>query len=146
MEKKIIIATRIKYDNNFGKCLNILRFLDSEDENKNGFSVKRFYIVSNVKTDDNRINSIEFDEKIKIIFNKDPISPTAFNKVIEKIKEDDAHLLTFSKEVELRPKHIKEMIQRIDSDPNLLVVGYKLEDNILNEKERESYYGGKTKM
>lgn len=130
---KIVLATRTKLDG-LVSCIERIRSLDSN-------IIAKSYIVCNLRTRDKRFNNIRLDN-IEVVFDEKPTRPTAFNKVIYKMKESkyDNHFLTFSREVELRDKDIKEMLREIKGqDDNVIVVGYTLKDNVLSDEERKLY-------
>lgn len=132
-EIKIVLATRID-KNGYDGCIKELkeRFTDSK-------YIKKIYILcdlyKNIFTNENIIFETIFDMK--------PIRQTAFNKVIvelNKNKEEQHHLLTFSKEVEFQQEHINKMINELENDEEkIIVVGYRLKDNILSDDEIKSY-------
>lgn len=131
MEKdKIVIATRTEKDG-LEECkekmINLLKHK----------LVAKAYIIYD-KED-------SCPDGIKILVNKKPSTKptreTAFNQVIEELREDKSkaqyHLLTFSKEVELDDKNIDRMISEIRT--GVIVVGYRLFDNVLSEKESKQF-------
>ncbi|MBU3924818.1 hypothetical protein KJ575_00220 [Patescibacteria group bacterium] len=130
---KIILATRTD-KNSYEKCLK-----DIEHRFVNNQSIEKIFIICDQNIPDTESG------KIKTIFDLNPTRQTAFNLVIEKLREDQNnkfHLLTFSKEVGLQNKYIDKMIKIIDDSDNLIVVGYRLKDNILNDSEVKLYSNG----
>jgi len=129
--KEVILATRAD-DKSYEACIKELekRFIKSNSK------ISKIYIVCN-------LNKIDFDIggiPVAVIFDNDPIRPCAFNKVIERLnddKETQHHLLTFSKEVELKNENIERMAELIDD--KTIVVGYCFKDNILDDQEAKLY-------
>jgi len=135
--EKVILATRTKTKN----VEELNAFVEKLEKEFGRYDViEKIYVICN-----------QNEEKIKIkkgncevIYednNKDPIRPTAFNVVLKKMKDDRKngkyHLLTYSKEVDLREENIVEMINEIEKDKNnLIVVGYRLRDNVLSPEEQ----------
>lgn len=131
--QKIILATRTD-KNSYKECLEDIkqRFIDNQ-------SIEKIFIICDQNISDNRI------DKIKTIFDLNPTRQTAFNLVIKELnknKDKKFHLLTFSKEVDLQDKDIDEMIETIEDNTNLIVAGYRLKDNILNDSEKKLYSNG----
>jgi len=137
---KIALATRTKKDG-FDDCKKQLEklFIDST-------TIEKIYIICDCYKDIFKIGKIE----CKVLLNQEPIGPTAFNSVIDELnkeknnKKEKYHLLTYSKEVELQNKDIDEMINAIENEEKgiLIVVGYRLRDNVLSDKEFELYANG----
>jgi hypothetical protein len=131
-EDKIILATRV-YKDNYEVCKSkLLSF-----SNKN---IAGFYIICDLQKKPFKENGKYFN----VIFDSNPIRPTAFNLVIDELNKDKInqyHLLTFSQEVELEDENIETMIKELKED--LIVVGYRLRDNVLSDKELELYSNGK---
>ncbi|MEK7143048.1 MAG: hypothetical protein AAB785_02460 [Patescibacteria group bacterium] len=80
------------------------------------------------------------------IYDKEPTSAISLNLAIKKIKEiyannksEKKYFIIASKEVELQPENIDNLVEYIDSDKDVLVVGYKLKDNILTDKEYKTF-------
>lgn len=140
---KIILATRTKKEN-FVDCKKKLEKLFNK--NNTIETIEKIYIICDSEEDSFNIGNI----KCNVLFNREPIGPTAFNSVIDELnkeKEDtkkNYHLLTYSKEVGLKQTDIKMLITEINSNSDLLVVGYKFEitDEKLNN-ELEGYYHNK---
>ncbi|MDD4938059.1 MAG: hypothetical protein PHX34_03545 [Candidatus Shapirobacteria bacterium] len=136
--KKIILATRTKGgEKDFKECV---KKLDIRFERDN--FIKNYYIISDWET---KKNFEEIKDSVYKIYDKNPIRPTAFNDVLKQLNENkdekgEFHLLTYSKEVDLREENIKRMIEEIEKEEDrLIVVGYRLKDNVLNNEERLSY-------
>lgn len=136
---KIILATRTKKDG-FDACVKKL-----EELCRNNNAIEKIYIICDLhKPLLTKIGSI----KCEIIFDIDPIKPTAFNLILKKLQVNKktikrCHLLTYSKEVELINDDIDEMIRTIEDKKNkLIVVGYRLKDNVLSDQERKMYANG----
>lgn len=136
--RKVILVTRTD-KKDFDKCQVILkeRFRESN-------LIKKIYIICDDKNKKGfRIGIIECE----VIFDNDkkPTRPTSFNLVIEELNKDKNkknkyHLLTYSKEVDLRKENIEKMIKEIENDKDhLIVVGYRLRDNVLSPEEQSSY-------
>lgn len=139
----IVVATRT-YSNQLDECKRSFeKIVPKIGVNK--YNIERFYIIADVQTrDDERQEPINKNIPLDILFDLNPTRATSFNLVLEILRNDkDAeqkHLLVFSKEVELRPQDIDEMLKVIESEPEkMIVVGFKLKDNVLSEKERSDY-------
>ena len=130
MKPRIVLATRTTKDG-FDACKKQL-----DEYFRNNDVIKKIYIICNSYKDTFKIGKIE----CRVLFNQEPIGPTAFNSVIDELnyekddKKEDYYLLTYSKEVKLLNTNIDEMIKKIKTNKNLLVVGYKFE--IVDEKGR----------
>ena len=132
-KNKIIIATRTD-NKGFDKCVKELKRLSKIN------LVFKSYIICNSHE---KINS-----KIEVISDSDPICMTAFNVVIKKLNDElknnknKYHLLTFSKEVDLKKKNIERMAEETEKEKEIIVVGYRLKGDILSEKEYKQFANG----
>lgn len=140
-ENKIVIATRTD-DKGFDECVKKLKKLSKINAVKN--AVFKSYIICN------RNGKINNEIYLIADSEKDPTRATSFNLVIDKLNnelkknENEYHLLTFSKEVELHEENIKRMINEIE-EKKIIVVGYRLMDNILSKKEYKQFANGNDK-
>lgn len=135
--EKIILATRTTKDE-LSKCIKTL-----ENLCRNSNVIKKIYIISNDdKTYIRKVGNID----CKIIFDPNPNKPTAFNLVINELKKSKKakyHLFTYSKEVKIENYNLDKMIKAIERNPQkLIVVGYRLRDNILTDQERKIFMNG----
>ena len=129
---KIVLATRTTKDG-YNDCIKGLeRFKDNSN-------IEKIYIICNLRKRIFKIGNINH----QLLFDENPIRQTSFNRVIEKLNKNKSkqyHLLTFSKEVGLRNEDIEKMINTLRN--NLIVVGYRLKDNILSGEELRLYTNG----
>jgi hypothetical protein len=133
-EEKIILATRTK-SNSYDDCIEGIKARFNKDFGK----ISSICIVC----DSNKKNFDIEGIPVEVVFNKDPIKACAFNSVIDKLNKECSehhHLLTFSKEVDLKAENIEKMISEIKE--NIIVAGYRLKDNILGETEANIYANG----
>lgn len=131
----ITFITRTK-DAEYEKCLEWFKKFTQSDV------IDNFIIISNLRKIDSDING----KKLFNIYDKNPTSAESLNSAIQKLKEiylnnkpEKNYFIVASKEVELQPKNIDVLIKNIDSNKNILVVGYKLKDNILSDKEYNTF-------
>lgn len=133
---KIILATRTDKDD----------LVECKEKLANKFGeipfIKQIYIVCNQKKNNKfQLGNVPGE----IIPDGEPLLPTAFNGVLKKLnenKEERYHFLAYSKEVDLREKNIEKMIEEVESDEDLIAVGYHLRDNVLSDKEQLLYERG----
>ncbi len=147
-KNKIVIATRNKdkenCNENFKECVKKLKELSKSS------SVFRSYIICDLDKKKAKEIINEKNSKVEIIYNSDPICMTAFNSAIKELNDklkknkegNKYHLLTFSKEVELWEENIEKMIEEIEEKREIIVVGYRLMDNVLSEEECEQFANG----
>ena len=140
----IVIATST-YGEGYDECVKKLEGLLKTN------SISKGYIICDLDNKKLEEEGKKEDSKIKVIFDKKPIRATAFNLVIDELNKDENkgnkyHLLTFSKEVELREENIERMIKEIEKKEELkeelIVVGYRLIDNVLSEEECGQFANG----
>lgn len=137
-KSKIVVGTRTKKEN-YEECFEKMQKFEDCDY------ISRIYIICNLQKE------IKGHDKIKIVYDSDPIRQCAFNLIIDKLRQskdakNEYHFLAYSKEVELEEKNIEEMIREIDrNSKNLIVAGYKLEDNILSKEEQNIFSNGDQK-
>lgn len=130
---KIVLATRTD-KNNYDSCIEELseRFANSKN-------IEKIYILCDLHKNSFTSRGIIFET----IFDIAPTRQTAFNRVIKELrknKEKQYHLLTFSKEVNFKQKHITKMIEGLKSNEvKMIVIGYRLKDNVLNDNEIRLY-------
>lgn len=132
---KIILATRTDKDS-YEECLK-----DFEQRFANNQSIEKIFITCDIQKQPFKKGNIDYE----IIFDPKPIRATAFNLVIEKLKEkqnNKFHLLTFSKEVELHKENIERMIKEVEEKKELIVIGHRLIDNVLSGEECEQFANG----
>lgn len=142
-ENNIVLATRTTQDS-YDDCISNLKKLVKDNN-----LIERIYIICNLRVKTFKIENIDCE----VIFDTSPNRPTAFNLVINDLNEklnknnnSKYHLLTYSKEVDLRLNNIVEMVETLENnDKTLIVVGYRLKDNILKDKEFEIYANGNYK-
>ncbi len=135
---KVVLATRTKLDG-FDLCIQKLenQFAGSND-------IAKFYIVCNKRPSQ---DSLLVDGKpCEIVFDLNPTRPTSFNLVLNKMRKNSKerfHLFTYSKEVDITNKNVEDALKSLEEGKNkTIVVGYRLEDNILSENERKIYANG----
>lgn len=97
------------------------------------------YIISNFKHKDYMLKIKNKLICVQVVKDENPTGPTSINTVLNKIKiktpeEKPDAFLVCSKEVRLKKKHIKILIDEIKSNENFLVVGYKFK--IVNKTGR----------
>ncbi len=149
-KNKIAIATRT-YNDGYEECVKKLKELFKINSISKDYIISKGYIICDL--DDKKLEeeNKKEDSKIKVIFDKKPTRATAFNLVIKKLNDEldkdenkgnKYHLLTFSKEVELREENIERMIEEIEKKKELIVVGYRLMDNVLSEEECGQFANG----
>ncbi len=137
---KIVLATRTD-KNSFALCKKII-----EERFSKCKTIQKIYFICD---SDNNISNIG-NIACKVLLHQYPTGPTAFNSVIYELnkekKEDKSnffHLLTYSKEVKLQYAEIDNMIKALENDKDkLIVVGYKLRDNVLSDRELRLYSNG----
>jgi len=111
--------------------------------------IQDIYILSNFEDHDCTMSSIQ----VIAVKDEDPTSPISINTVLNAVKDSKKNPDTFlvsSKEVGLKKKHIKALIEELNKNKNLLVVGYKFEiineSDVIDEKlnnELQGYYANK---
>ncbi len=136
----IVLATRIKKEDYQISRENITDRL-SGYANRN-FSIEKLIVVTD-SDKEFKLNNVTCET----IFDSYPTRPTAFNKVVEKLNKTkqttQPHLLTFSKEVKFGVEHINTLVEKITGKEergegdsrNMIVVGYKLRDNVSSDTE-----------
>ncbi len=104
--------------------------------------INNFMIISNLRKKDSYINEI----KLFNIYDKHPTIAKSLNLAIAKLEKiysnnesEKNYFIIASKEVELQPENINALIENINSNENILVVGYEPKDNILSDKEYNTF-------
>jgi hypothetical protein len=136
-EEKIILATRIKSDS-YEDCVEAIK----KYFNGNFHRIAKIFVLCDLNKENFKIEGVP----VEIIFDKNPIKACAFNSVLSRLCTENAaryHLLTFSKEVNLKNENIERMINEINQDcENIIVAGYRLKDDVLKKEEANIYAGG----
>jgi len=129
-ESKVIVATRTNISG-LSDCITALEGM------KDYACIECFYVICNKDKEECKVGN----KAVHILPDSKPTRPTAFNTVLQALRENSkdsqAHLFTFSKEVMAEEKHIKAMLAKLTG--TTLVVGYKLHDNVLSDKEYQIY-------
>jgi len=129
--EKIVLATRTDQDG-LKECVEKIERLLTF-----GYIAKGYIVY---KGDPKIENNIVF------VHDDNPTRESAFQLVIDSLQDDfknsgnKYHLLTFSKEVEFNSGNIEKMLSEIEQ--GIIVVGYKLCDNVLSERETRQFGGG----
>jgi hypothetical protein len=129
---KIILATRTDKDS-FEECKKKLKEKFGDIK-----LIEKIYIVCDKEKETFILGGVNGE----VIYDKKPTRPTVFNKILDKLIGTKRHLLTYSKEVDLRKENIENMIKEVENNKNLIVTGYRLRDNVLNNEEQSMYEKG----
>ncbi len=136
---KVAMITRVKSISNPMDAQYFYEWVNNFLKEKN---VEKVFVVCDKVSSDSLQNN---DLRIEFFLSDDPISPVSMNMVIETIRKDnfDAFIIA-SKEIEINKQRIKKLINYIENDKDLLVVGYsfKIRDTQLDQ-ELQSYYRNK---
>jgi hypothetical protein len=134
---KTIFITRTESEKDFEKLIKLIQTVK-----KSG--INDIYILSNFNKDNYLISNIP----VTVICDKKPTSAISINTALQKIKKDDINpdaFLISSKEVDLTKEKTKKLVEEIEANDNLLVVGYKLEMKSGRlDKELKDYYANES--